>query len=127
MVFDYNAKKNLGKGSSIHSSGQLEWMGLKVDERPALVDGCQHIETLQNHIIPISIKGGLAYIKPVGKPTDQDMDDYPCVFFTNPADWDPALLDYEFPDTDGQSIWDQLMDPRPYEEPRFDEFGEFYW
>ncbi|KAL7576800.1 hypothetical protein ACA910_013820 [Epithemia clementina (nom. ined.)] len=83
----------LGKGQSIHSSGQLEWMGLKVDERSVLVGGRQRIETLQNYIIPISIKGGLAYIQPVGKPTDQDMDNYPHVFFTNPADWDPALLD----------------------------------
>ncbi|KAL7578909.1 hypothetical protein ACA910_006884 [Epithemia clementina (nom. ined.)] len=100
-------------------------MGLKVDERFVLVGGRQHMETLQNHIIPISIKGGLAYIQPVGKPTDKDMDDYPHVFFTNPADWDSALLDYEFPATDGQPVWDQLMDPRPYEEPRFDEFGDF--
>ncbi|KAL7567067.1 hypothetical protein ACA910_002791 [Epithemia clementina (nom. ined.)] len=115
----------LGKGRSIHSSGQLEWMGLKVDERPVLVGGCQCIETLQNPIIPISIKGGLAYIKLVEKCTDQNMDDYPHVFFTNPADWYPALLDNEFPDTDGQPSWDQLMDPRPYEEPRFDEFGDF--
>ncbi|KAL7570415.1 hypothetical protein ACA910_017249 [Epithemia clementina (nom. ined.)] len=115
----------LGKGRSIHSSGQLEWMGLKVDERSVLVGGRQRIETLQNHIIPISIKGGLAYIQPVGKPTAQDMDAYPHVFFTNPADWDPALLDYEFPVTDGQPVWDQLTDDRPYEEPRFDEFGDF--
>ncbi|KAL7570793.1 hypothetical protein ACA910_014422 [Epithemia clementina (nom. ined.)] len=115
----------LGKGRSIHSSGQLEWMGLKVDERSVLVGGRQCIETLQNHIIPISIKGGLAYIQPVGKPSAQDMDDYPHVFFTNPADWDPALLDYDFPTTDGQPVWDQLMDDRPYEEPRFDDFGDF--
>ncbi|KAL7565948.1 hypothetical protein ACA910_008406 [Epithemia clementina (nom. ined.)] len=115
----------LGKGQSIHSSGQLEWMGLKVDERSVLVGRRQRIETLQNHIIPITIKGGLAYIQPVGKPTNKDMDDYPHVFFTNPADWDPALLDYEFPATDGQPVWDQLMDPQPYEEPRFDDFGNF--
>ncbi|KAL7570279.1 hypothetical protein ACA910_020700 [Epithemia clementina (nom. ined.)] len=76
----------LGKGWSIHSSGQLEWIGLKVDERSVLVGGRQCIETLQNHIIPITIKGGLAYIQPVGKPTNKDMDDYPHVFFTNPAD-----------------------------------------
>ncbi|KAL7574251.1 hypothetical protein ACA910_012506 [Epithemia clementina (nom. ined.)] len=114
----------LGKGRSIHSSGQLEWMGLKVDERSVLVGGHQRIETLQDHIIPISIKGGLAYIQPVGKPTDKDMDDYPHVFFTNPAYWDPALLDYEFPATDGPPIWDQLMDTRPYAEPRFDDFND---
>ncbi|KAL7578501.1 hypothetical protein ACA910_011564 [Epithemia clementina (nom. ined.)] len=115
----------LGKGRSIHSSGQLEWMGLKVDKRSVLVGGRQRIETLQNHIIPITIKEGLAYIQLVGRPTDQDMDDYPHVFFTNPADWDPALLDYEFPVQDGQPVWDQLMDTRPYEEPRFDDFGDF--
>ncbi|KAL7580009.1 hypothetical protein ACA910_004998 [Epithemia clementina (nom. ined.)] len=115
----------LGKGQSIHSSGQLEWMGLKVDEHSVLVGGRQRIETLQNHIIPITIKGGLAYIQPVGKPTTTDMDNYPYVFFTNPADWDPALLDYEFPATDGPPVWDQLKDPRPYEEPRFDHFGDF--
>ncbi|KAL7556431.1 hypothetical protein ACA910_020343 [Epithemia clementina (nom. ined.)] len=115
----------LGKGRSIHSSGQLEWMGLKVNERSVLVGGRQRIETLQNHIIPITIKGGLAYIQPVGKPTTTDMDAYPHVSFTNPTDWDPALLDYEFPATDGPPVWDQLKDPRPYEEPRFDDFGDF--
>ena len=37
----------------------------------------------------------------LGKPTDQDMDTYPHVFFTSPDEWDPSVLDHDPPHLDG--------------------------
>ena len=80
----FNEYAYLGKGSSIHSSGQLEWFKTNVDEKSAKVGGTQLITTLDGYSVPLLIKDGLAYATSLGKPTDQDMDTYPHVFFTSP-------------------------------------------
>ena len=73
-----------GKGSSIHSSGQLEWFKTNVDEKSVKVGGTQLITTLDGYSVPLLIKDGLAYATSLGRPTDQDIDTYPHVFFTSP-------------------------------------------
>ena len=73
----------LGKGSSIHSSGQLEWFKTNVDEKSVKVGGTQLITTLDGYSVPLLIKDGLAYATSLGRPTDQDMDTYPHVFLMN--------------------------------------------
>ena len=80
----FNEYAYLGKGSSIHSSGQLEWFKTNVDEKSVKVGGAQLITTLDGYSVPLLIKDGLAYATSLGKPTDQDMDTYPHVFFTSP-------------------------------------------
>ena len=80
----FNEYAYLGKGSSIHSSGQLEWFKTNVDETSVKVGGTQLITTLDAYSVPLLIKDGLAYATSLGRPTDQDMDTYPHVFFTSP-------------------------------------------
>ena len=76
----FNEYAYLAKGSTIHSSGQLEWFKTNVDEKPVKVGGTQLITTLDGYSVPLLVKDGLAYATSLGKPTDQDMDTYPHVF-----------------------------------------------
>ena len=72
----FNEYACLGKGSSIHSSGQLEWFKTNVDEKSVKVGGTQLVTTLDGYSVPLLIKDGLAYATSLGRPTDQDMDTY---------------------------------------------------
>ena len=57
----FNEYAYLWKGSSIHSSGQLEWFQTNVDETSVKVGGTQLITTLDGYSVPLLIKDGLAY------------------------------------------------------------------
>ena len=57
----FNEYAYLGKGSSIHSSGQLEWFKTHVDDKSIKVGGTQLITTLDRYSVPLLIKDGLAY------------------------------------------------------------------
>ena len=104
----FNEYAYLWKGSSIHSSGQLEWLQTNVDETSVKVGGIQLINTLDGYPVPLLIKDGLAYATSLGKPTDQDMDTYPHVFITSPDEWDHSQV----PD-------------QPFGDPMFDAHGDF--
>ena len=104
----FNEYAYLWKGSSIHSSGQLEWLQTNVDETSVKVGGTQLINTLDGYPVPLLIKDGLAYATSLGKPTDQDMDTYPHVFITSPDEWDHSQV----PD-------------QPFGDPMFDAYGDF--
>ena len=104
----FNEYAYLWKGSSIHSSGQLEWLQTNVDETSVKVGGTQLITTLDEYSVPLLIKDGLAYATSLGKSTDQDMDTYPHVFITSPDEWDPSQV----PD-------------QPFGDPMFDTHGDF--
>ena len=111
------------KGSSIHSSGQLECFKTNIDEKSVNVGGTQRITTLNGYSVPLLIKDGLAYATSLGKPTDQDMDSYPHVFFTSPDEWDPSVLDHDPPQLDGLDP-SQVPD-HPFGDPMFDTYGYF--
>ena len=119
----FNEYAHLGKGSSIHSSGQLEWFRTHVDEKSIKVGGTQLITTLEGYSVPLLIKDGLAYATSLGRPTDQDMDTYPHVFFTSPDEWDPSVLDHDPPPLDGLDP-SQVLD-QPFGDPMFDAYGDF--
>ena len=104
----FNEYAYLGKGSSIHSSGQLEWFKTNVDETSVKVGGTQLINTLDGYSVPLLIKDDLAYATSLGRPTDQDMDTYPHVFITSPDEWDHSQV----PD-------------QPFGDPMFDAYGDF--
>ena len=91
----FNEYAYLEKGSSIHSSGQLEWFKTLVDEKSIKGGGTQLITTLDGYSVPLLIRDGLAYATSLGRPTDQDMDTYPHVFFTSPDEWDRSVLDHD--------------------------------
>ena len=119
----FNEYAHLGKGSSIHSSGQLEWFKTHVDEKSIKVGGTQLITTLEGYSVPLLIKDGLAYATSLGRPTDQDLDTYPHVFFTSPDEWDPSVLDHDPPPLDGLDP-SQVLD-QPFGDPMFDAYGDF--
>ena len=119
----FNEYAYLGKGSSIHSSGQLEWFKTNVDEKSVKVGGTQLITTLDGYSVPLIIKDGLAYATSLGRPTDLDMDTYPHVFFTSPDEWDTSVLDHDPPHPDGLDP-SQVPD-QPFGDPMFDAFGDF--
>ena len=104
----FNEYAYLWKGSSIHSSGQLEWFQTNVDETSVKVGGTQLITTLDGYSVPLLIKDGLAYATSLGRSTDQDMDTNPHVFITSPDEWDPSQV----PD-------------QPFGDPIFDIYGDF--
>ena len=104
----FNEYAYLWKGSSIHSSGQLEWLQTNVHETSVKVGGTQLINTLDGYSVPLLIKDGLAYAISLGRPTDLDMDTYPYVFFTSPDELDPS------------QVPDQL-----FGDPMFDACGDF--
>ena len=119
----FNEYAYLGKRSSIYSSGQLEWFKTNVDEKSVKVGHTQLITTLDGYSVPLLIKDGLAYATSLGKPTDQDMDTYPHVFFTSPDEWDPSVLDHDPPHLDGLDP-SQVPD-QPFGDPMFDAYGDF--
>ena len=88
----FNEYTYLWKGSSIHSSGQLEWLQTNVDETSVKVDGTQLINTLDGYSVPLLIKDGLAYATSLGRLTNLDMDTYPHVFITSPDKWDHSQV-----------------------------------
>ena len=119
----FNEYAYLGKGSSIHSSRQPEWFKTNVDEKSVKVGGTHLITALDGYSVPLLIKDGLAYATSLGKPTDQDMDTYPHVFFTSPDEWDPSVLDHDPPHLDGLDP-SQVSD-QPFGDPIFDAHGDF--
>ena len=119
----FNEYAYIGKGSSIHSSGQLEWFKTNVDEKSVKVGGTRLITTLDGYSVSLLIKDGLAYATSFGRPTDQDMDTYPHVFFTSPDEWDPSVLDHDPPHLDGLDP-NQVPD-QPFGDPMFDAYGDF--
>ena len=88
----FNEYAYLWKGSSIHSSGQLEWLQTHGHETSVKVGGTQLINTLDGYSVPLLIKDGLAYATSIGRSTDQDMDTYPHVLITSPDEWDPSQV-----------------------------------
>ena len=104
----FNEYAYLWKGSSIHSSGQLEWLQTNVHETSVKVGGTQLINTLDGYSVPLLIKDDLAYATSLGRPTEQDMDTYPHVFITSPDKWDHSQV----PD-------------QPFGDPMFDAYGDF--
>ena len=113
----------LGKGSSIHSSGQLEWFKTNADEKSVKVGCTQLITTLDGYSVPLLINDGLTYATSLGRPTDQDMDTYPHVFFTSHDEWDTSVLDHDPPHLDGLDP-SQVPD-QPFGDPMLDAYGDF--
>ena len=116
---------HLGKGKSIHASGQMEWFNCQVDDRSKLVGGAQRVETPEGYVIPLSIETGLVYMHPIRIPTDQDLQMYPHVFFTSPDIWDPSVLDHEITPSLLEDIT-QHYDDSLLQESIFDEYGDLH-
>ena len=71
-----------GKGHTIHSSRQIEWFKISVDDRSVQVSGKQRICTIDGYAMPLTCRGELMYLSILGKPTDKDFERYPAVHLT---------------------------------------------
>ena len=114
---------HLGKGRSIHAAGQMEWFNCQVDDRSKIVGGAQRIETSEGYVSPLSIESGLVYMHSIRIPTDQDLQNYPHVFFTSPDIWDASVLDHEITPSLLEEInqHDRIPSPNPGAQPPRDD------
>ena len=116
---------HLGKGRSIHAAGQMEWFNCQVDDRSKIVGGAQRIETSEGYVILLSIESGLVYMHTIRIPTDQDLQNYPHVFFTSPDIWDASVLDHEITPSLLEDI-NQHSDDSLLQDSIFDEYGDLH-
>ena len=116
---------HLGKGRSIHAAGQMEWFNCQVDDRSKIVGGEQRIETSEGYVIPLSIESGLVYMHTIRIPTDQDLQNYPHVFFTSPDIWDASVLDHEITPSLLEDI-NQHSDDSLLQDSIFDKYGDLH-
>ena len=116
---------HLGKGRSIHAAGQMEWFNCQVDDRSKIVGGAQRIETSEGYVIPLSIESGLVYMHSIRIPTEQDLQNYPHVFFTSPDIWDASVLDHEITPSLLEDI-NQHSDDSLLQDSIFDEYGDLH-
>ncbi|EEC42961.1 predicted protein [Phaeodactylum tricornutum CCAP 1055/1] len=124
IILIMNQYAHLGQGKTIHSSAQLEHYRNHVEDRSRTVGGNQRIVTLDDYIIPLHIRQGLAYMD-MRRPTDKELATLPHVVLTSDVDWDPSVLDHEI---DLATSWyDDIYDlpQSPYVEPRFDHTGKY--
>ena len=88
---------HLGKLRYVHAAGQMEWFNCKVN-RSKVVGGAPRLEIPDGYVL----KSGLVYMHSIQVPTDDDLQEYPHVFFTSPDIWDASVLDH--------SITPELLD-----------------
>ena len=82
-----------GKGSTVHSPHQMTHFGVDIDDKSVKIGHKQRIITPEGYVIPLVISGGLPYM-PMEKPTEEEMEKYPTIFFTSDQPWDPTIVDY---------------------------------
>ena len=114
---------HLGNGKSIHAAGQMEWFNCRVGNRSKVVGGAQRIETPDGDVIPLSIESGLVYMQSMRIPTDNNLKQYPHVFFTSPDTWDASVLDHGISPSLLEEIHED-SDDSLLQDSIFDEFGE---
>ena len=104
-------------------SGQIERHKNTVDDKSVEVGGSQCITNLDGYSFPLKCTGGLMYLSILGKPTDEELVKYPSVHLTSIHEWDPSVLDFSYPEGDGEPVW--ACDPQHADliDPNFDHQG----
>ena len=113
----------IGKGHTIHSSSQIEWHKNKVDDKSVKVGGSQCITTPDGYSFPLKCTVSLMYLSILGKPTNEELIKYLSVHLTSMHEWDPSVLDFSYPEGDGEPVW--ACDPQHVDliDPTFDPQG----
>ena len=75
-----------------------------MDDKSVQVGGQQRIVAIDGYSMPLICKGGLMYVELQCIPTDKDLQTYPPVHLTSPHEWDPSVLDYEHPESNGEPV-----------------------
>ena len=116
------------RGYTIHSPCQIEWFNNTCDDKSHHL-GCKQVITfLDGYAAPLECRSGVMYMSILGKPTDQDLDQYPHVLLTSPHEWDPSVLDIHisYPSTHGFPTWAPDSSARDQHDPRIDECGNIH-
>lgn len=112
-----------GNGPSIHSSGQLEYNRISVDDRSAKVGGKQCLKTDCGRILPLKFRNGLARL-PIRPYTDHELETLPQVIMSMPGKvWDPSVLDSS-PREEKKLQYEYDREPGFDTSGDFDEYGE---
>ena len=83
-----------GTGNTIHSTCQIEWFKNTCDGKFHHV-GCREVITfLVGYATPLKCRSCLMCMSILGKTTDHNLDQYPCVVLTSLHEWDPTVLKY---------------------------------
>ena len=75
-----------GRGNTIHSPCQIEWFNNTCDDKSHHVGGKPVITFLDGYAAPLKCRSSLMYMSILGKPTDQDLDQYHHVCLTSPLE-----------------------------------------
>ena len=110
----------------MHSRCQIEWFNDTCDDKSHHVGGKQVITFLDGYATPLQCRSGLMYMSILGKPMDQDLDQYPHVLLTSPHEWDPSILDYSHPNTQGYPFWAPDPSAKNQHDSRIDECGNIH-
>ncbi len=113
----------LGKGTSIHSPGQLEHYKSMVDDKSIHVGGKQCIKTLDGYMIPLEVKNGLPRLR-ICPYTDTEWESLPHIILTSELEWDPSVLDHAHNQDDHWYDAVSELDAKPHAN-LFNEFGEY--
>ena len=101
-----------GRGNTIHSPCQIEWFNNTCDHKSHHVGG-QVITFLDGYATPLQCRSGLMYMSILGKPTVQDLDQYP-------------VVENSHPNTSGYPSWAPDPCVRDQHDPRIDECGNIH-
>ena len=115
-----------GRGNTIHSPCQIEWFNNTCEDKSHHIGGKQVIPFLDGFATPLECRFGLIHMSIVGKPTDQDLDQYPHILLTSPHEWAPSVLDYAHPSTYGYPSWAPDPSATDQHDPRIDECGNIH-
>ena len=125
LMHEYAYDGNV-RGNTIHSPCQIEWFNITCHDRPHHVAGKYVIIFLDGYAPSLQWRSGLMYMSSLGKPTDQDLDEYPHVHLTSPHEGDPSVLDYSHPNTHGYLCCAPVPSARDPHDPRIDECGNIH-
>ena len=103
----------------------MKWFNCELDDRSKVVGGAQRIETPDGYVFPLSIESGLVYMHSSWAPTDDNLWQYPHVFFTSPNIWDASVLDHGITPALHETIH-QEDDNSLFKNSIFDEFGDLH-
>jgi len=98
IILIMNQYAHMADGKTIHSSGQMEWFSLEVQDKTKRSTGdMPYIKTLEGYVIPLAVRNGLAYMQ-MRAPTNDELKKLKHVTITEDRDWNPPVLDSKVPD-----------------------------
>ena len=63
------------------------------------------------------------YLRNLGKAADEELVKYPSVHLTSIHEWDPSVLDFSYPEEDGEPVWAYDIQHVDLIDPNFDHQG----